>query len=173
MRINVADLKKTPGAQLEISLEEPLPSLAEEGVQEVRLLAPVRVDLRLRNVDGVILAEGKIRAQVSLCCSRCLKEFSQNLEVAVNEAYSDAGDFPGKGEEEEDGIIFFSGNYIDLTAAVRENLLAALPMKVTCREDCRGLCPRCGQDLNLGDCGCRRQEIDPRLASLGKLLARE
>lgn len=173
MRINVADLKKTPGAQTEVSLEGTLPSFAEEAVQEVTLLSPVKADLRLKNIDGVILVEGQIMVELSLSCSRCLEKFSQKLEVAISEAFSETGDFPGNGREEEDGINFFSGNNIDLTAAIRENLLAALPMKATCRQDCRGLCPRCGQNLNLAECGCQRQEIDPRLAGLAKLLERK
>lgn len=173
MKIDVADLKKTPGAQIELSLEGTLPSFEEEADQEVTLLSSVMAELRLKNVDRVILVEGKIRVQVCLCCSRCLEEFSQNLEVAISEAYSDAGGLQGNGKEQEGGITFFSGNTIDLTAAVRENLLAALPMKATCREDCRGLCPHCGHNLNLGECGCRCREVDPRLASLGKLLERE
>ena len=100
------------------------------------------------------------------------EEFSLNLEVAITRHILMPG-LARNGKEQEGGITFFSGNTIDLTAAVRENLLAELPMKATCREDCRGLCPHCGHNLNLGECGCRCREVDPRLASLGKLLERE
>jgi uncharacterized protein len=63
----------------------------------------------------------------------------------------------------EDGMI-------DLAPLVRELSLLALPIKVLCRPDCQGLCQECGANLNLGDCGCAENEIDPRLAALGSLL---
>ena len=70
----------------------------------------------------------------------------------------------------DEEIETFSGDSIDLTSSVIRNILAVLPMKVVCRDDCKGLCPVCGQNLNIKDCGCDTTYIDPRFESLRSLL---
>ena len=72
--------------------------------------------------------------------------------------------------DEDDQVEFFENNRIDLGPLIREQLMMAVPMKGLCREECRGLCPICGQDLNQGTCQCQVEETDPRLAVLRDLL---
>lgn len=170
MKVNVAELRRNPGAQIDIKLEGYLPSLENELAPEAALLSPVTAKLRINNSGTVIVVDGILSVRVLLNCSRCLKEFALNLHVSFNEAFREEGASGGMGMEQEDGIILFSGDIIDFTATIRDNLIAALPMKALCRENCRGLCPRCGQDLNQGECNCPKLEVDPRLAVLGKLL---
>jgi uncharacterized protein len=92
------------------------------------------------------------------------------------ETRQDEGSGAPAAEDGEGGCLLpeepipFSGDDLDLTAPVRESLLLELPMKPVCREDCVGLCPVCGANLNLERCGCRAETADPRLVSLKRLL---
>ena len=73
----------------------------------------------------------------------------------------------------EDGCTLFSGDMIDIAALIRDTILTAQPLQNLCRTDCRGLCSRCGANLNDGDCGCDRRSVDPRLAALQAMLKTE
>ncbi|MDD2499121.1 MAG: DUF177 domain-containing protein, partial [Desulfitobacteriaceae bacterium] len=70
----------------------------------------------------------------------------------------------------EEEIYFYEGDKIDILPQVLQTILLELPMKVLCREDCKGLCPVCGTNLNIKECRCERESIDPRLAALKNLL---
>jgi uncharacterized protein len=72
-------------------------------------------------------------------------------------------------EAEEGAFTIDENQEIDLSEAVRQYMLLALPMKPLCREECAGLCPSCGHNLNLGPCGCPPSDIDPRFAPLTRL----
>jgi uncharacterized protein len=108
-------------------------------------------------------------------CARCLEPVAVPLEVSVEEVFSPTIDiFTGKSvtPEEEDRALWIDEHHIlDLSEVVRQDVLLAAPISVTCRTDCRGLCPNCGQDLNQGKCGCE-PEPDPRWGPLLKLLDR-
>ena len=171
MKVNVAELIRRPGAQIDVKLEGYLPSL--ERIAGSNLLSPVTAKLRIDNSGTLIVVEGTLLVRVQLHCSRCLKEFALDLDVSFNEAFREKGPSAGMGMEQDDEIILFSGDIIDFTTTIRDNLIAALPMKALCQKNCRGLCPRCGQDLNQGECDCPKSEGDPRMAVLGKLLKTE
>jgi len=170
VKVNVAQLKRNPGAQMDIRLEGSPPSLKKDIAPEATLTSPLTVRLNLSNTGTVIVVKGTLQAQVLLNCSRCLREFTLNLNVSLDETFRQEGAGAGMEMDEEYGIIPFSGDIIDFTTVIRDNLLAALPMKALCQENCRGLCPYCGQDLNETVCHCRKPVGDPRLAVLGKLL---
>ena len=74
------------------------------------------------------------------------------------------------GEPDGDEYVLAPDGKVELDELLREDVLLDLPGKFLCREDCKGLCPRCGKNLNQGDCGCPKQEVDPRLAALQALL---
>jgi uncharacterized protein len=79
---------------------------------------------------------------------------------------------PGEETEllaEEIDLIPFDGDEIDLVEGLQEQLVLALPLKPVCGQDCKGICPKCGADLNRMPCGCEKDRIDPRMAVLGKL----
>ena len=71
--------------------------------------------------------------------------------------------------EVEEKYFIYDNDTLDITDIVRESILAELPQKVLCKDDCRGLCPKCGKNLNQGQCDCDLHEVDPRLAILAKL----
>jgi len=137
----------------------------------------------LTKVGRSVLLEGEVQVKLQAPCKRCLAGVEQALPVRfvlnlvpAPEQFASAED--GEGEErdraEKAGSFalgeadeeLFDGKTIDLDPIVREQVLLALPMDLVCREDCRGLCPSCGQNLNVEKCACEPKGIDPRLAAL-------
>ena len=116
---------------------------------------------------------GRIQAGVETDCFRCLEPVGKTIDVEFEDIFVDAADEPtdheielGKGELDESLI---TGNEIDLAELVREQLILATTETVFCKEDCKGLCPKCGANRNLIDCKCEENEIDPRWAALKSL----
>jgi uncharacterized protein len=109
-----------------------------------------------RNGDRISV-RGKLEGRAHVECVRCLKELDLPLEADLEVFAERKGSGPRVDEEElerDDYMMFHDGRHLDLTERAREALLVELPMAPHCREDCRGLCHRCGADLNQGPCGC-------------------
>lgn len=166
MRVNVGELLADRHAIRVLVFSERL----EPPVEEVTLPSPVQGELVLSGTGRTVCLTGQVHTLIGLVCGACLARFEQPLEVAVSEEFT-RPDPEAKAPREELAPEDFllpveSGDVIDVTEAVRQNLILALPIAPRCREDCRGLCPRCGADRNRGGCGCEEREIDPRLAPL-------
>ncbi|MGH7644484.1 MAG: YceD family protein [Gemmatimonadales bacterium] len=130
---------------------------------DAHLAGPVRVAGRVQATgEGRFYWHGSIRAAVRTECRRCLATITVPVTAEVGALFSR----DGEAEDDPDAYpVAREVTRIDLRPAVREELLLALPGYVVCREDCRGLCPRCGADLNAGPCGCPRT-TDPRWQAL-------
>lgn len=117
--------------------------------------------------------EGTIGAHLEIECSRCLQKIDKDLEFAFEAAFVTPENFTEAKEAELNAkdldVSVIEGNEIDLTELVREQILLNLPEQVFCREDCKGLCEKCGANRNLIDCNCKEKEIDPRWAALKNL----
>jgi len=124
----------------------------------------------LTRTDRGILLEGVFKAEVELACSRCLSPFPCPLTLKIEEEYFPTVDVVSGASlpvPDEIGCFTIDENHeLDLTEAVHQYALLAVPMKPLCRPDCAGLCPVCGQNLNLRECQCPPQEADPRWAKL-------
>lgn len=134
----------------------------------------VQGEVNFTRTDKAILVEGTLATHVELTCSRCLVVYTQRLTFQVEEEFHPTIDInTGYAlvlPDEPESFTIDARHMIDLTEPVRQNALTAMPMKPLCREDCAGLCPVCGANLNQGLCGCERQPADPRWADLLKLL---
>ncbi len=124
-------------------------------------LSPVKVEGTITNIDGKFDVSAKGSVDVLLSCSRCLKDIETELDFDIEEIYTNTGN--------EDEAETFNGSIIELSSVVSRSILFSLPMKVICSEDCKGLCPVCGKDLNEGDCGCDTTYINPKFESLRSL----
>lgn len=150
-----------------------------------RATRPSTLHASLRKVSGGVLVEGKFTAHVAAPCKRCLLDVTVDLPVAFTinlvpeslvrgDDLGDKGGADDRGQGEVAGSFeledadeeVFNGKTIDLDPIVREQVLLALPMNAVCREDCKGLCAQCGQNLNEKQCGCETKVTDPRLAPL-------
>ncbi|HJQ32718.1 MAG TPA: DUF177 domain-containing protein [Pyrinomonadaceae bacterium] len=117
---------------------------------------------------------GEIRTEVELLCDRCLAPTRSPLAVEFDTSFIPQEAEAAKAENvellSEDLILSaYDGEAVDLDELVREQVLLALPSRRLCREDCKGLCPKCGTDLNAGHCSCEQGEIDPRWSALAGL----
>jgi uncharacterized protein len=130
------------------------------------------VSMRVFRFGKKVLVEGSVKIAVSLACSRCLKAVSYPVDADFREEYNPAEDVEKEDEQElaerELDLSYYSDDELDIAELIREQVLLAVPMKPLCGDECKGICPTCGKDLNEGPCGCRTEETDPRLAPLSK-----
>lgn len=131
------------------------------------VFSDVLVEGRARNVGGKIYIKGSIRTKVNLTCSRCLTPFSIPIDTSFEETYYAAGSM--NPDDLESAGRIYQGDQIDLRDVIIESLILTLPMKPVCHQECRGLCPACGCNLNTDHCDCGPQAPDPRLAVLDDL----
>ncbi len=131
-------------------------------------------DLVLRDFAGAVdvgrtpqglLVTGEFTGKTSLECARCLKAFDQQLKWDMTELYA----FSEKSVSES-GLLVPEDAQIDLEPLVRDYALLEIPIRPICKPDCKGLCPVCGQDLNIADCGHRPEEDESPFSALKKLL---
>jgi uncharacterized protein len=132
---------------------------SEVGLPAAEWQGPIRASLRVERSGTRVTVRGDVASVVHLECVRCLREY--DLEVSTPfTAFADRRGNASAAEEEllerDDYMLFHDGRRLDLRDSVRETLLLELPISPHCREDCPGLCPKCGADLNLGPCGCAR-----------------
>lgn len=113
---------------------------------------------------------GQISCTKSFVCDRCLEQSSQQQVHQFDEEYQKRGS--GYSEDNQD-VNYFDGDQLDISPMIRDVLLSDQPLNNICNADCRGLCLKCGANLNHGDCGCDRTVIDPRLAALQQLLTKK
>jgi uncharacterized protein len=116
---------------------------------------------------------GGVKTTLELGCSRCLESFTQPVDAQFDLRYQPHALNTGEGEREieEDDLstAFYENDEIDLGQLMREQFYLSLPMKPLCRDDCNGLCPVCGTNLNRAMCDCKRDWEDPRFAALKTL----
>lgn len=120
-------------------------------------VGPIRGEFEVEKTGEKLTVRGRIAATARLECVRCLTGFDWPVRVSLDVFAERAGSGRPRDEkalERDDYMKFHDGRLLDLSADARESLLLELPMVPHCREDCRGLCPRCGADLNEGPCGC-------------------
>lgn len=138
---------------------EPHPGIDDP---DITILA-VRFSGEAKGLGGFVELNGAIECRFSAHCARCLEETERSLNVPVRVAAIEADKLAD--DSDPDRFPVTDGS-VDLDALCFEQLAVNLPMRVLCREDCKGLCPKCGQNLNLADCGCDRRQTDPRLEGL-------
>jgi uncharacterized protein len=145
------DVRRLPPGGLEIDESIDPAAAVLEGL-DCTVVGPVTVQGRLQAAEGGSYRwSGAIRASVEQDCRRCLEPIEDVLDERVDLIFSDD---PELGEDPSVYPLSHDASIIDLGQAVREELVLRLVPFALCREDCRGLCPRCGEDLNAGNCRC-------------------
>ena len=165
MRLDLRPILRTPGASLPFQFQLDLSGMDFYGARP--FAHPVRVSGAVRNIAGALSLEGTAETTLELVCDRCLKPFSQDLALPVSTLLAEELE-----DEENDEIVLLQDGAADLDEIFTTALVLSMDAKHLCSEDCKGLCPTCGADLNLGPCQCRK-EPDPRFAALAQLLDKE
>lgn len=166
MKINISNLSEGKHSyELEGTLEELKLESPFSGV----VRAKIELEKSLQQLHAVILAQCEAHFE----CDRCVKEFNRRIEKEFHAIY--VWDEKDAAEEENDDyhVLAAGANMIDVADEVREYLLLAVPAKVLCQDECKGLCPKCGINWNDAACDCEQNEIDDRWNELKKLKTSE
>ena len=167
MQINVSQLlKESTGAKRNYQVADIVDGADSAGM--------VEGEVRLLRTNRGILARGTLNTEVKVTCSRCLSSFRCPIALNIEEEYFPTTDVvsgaPLSLPEEPSYFTIDEHHVLDLSEAIRQYALLAIPMKPLCRRDCAGLCSHCGHNLNLGSCHCPSQATDPRWFKLTKLV---
>lgn len=163
MIINVSRIKKDSGARQPFHFE--YPSLLSVGSN----YSNIRINGEVLNTGMMLEVTGNVCALAEYACSRCLEHYTTQVDISFKERFQE-------GMQEEDSDNEFStyyGDEINIADLVRESIILAEPFKLICREECQGLCPVCGKNLNTSRCSCASDSINPKFAVLQKIFEKE
>ena len=164
MLLGLAKIMDCPGASIDFTASADLSDLQFGACCPVS--EPVELTGTVRNTAGVLVMTGMITTTIHGVCDRCATEFDRKEEVPVNVVLVTEL----SNEDNEDEWVFpLEGDSADLDDIIRTVFVLNLDSKLLCKEDCKGLCYRCGKNLNQEACSCQK-ELDPRFAALKQLL---
>ena len=164
MLLGLSQIIDRPGASVPFSVSVDLSDLCY-GVS-YPVSEPVLAEGNVRNTAGVLVMQGSIATTIHGICDRCASEFHRKVEFPIDVVLVTKLE----SEENEDEWVFpLEGDSADLDDIVRTVFVLNLDSKLLCKEDCKGLCPQCGKNMNDVPCNCRK-ELDPRFAALKQLL---
>lgn len=159
--------------------EEPFRWQTEERIDlasldrpEVAGLSPIDWRGTVSPLESGFLLQARLRYDQTLICQRCLEPVTETvdsgIELMLVRHESGAGDQERELEDKDLGVLVVDQE-VDFTPILESEIQLAVPMRVLCRQDCKGLCPTCGANLNEGPCGCGRVVTDPRWSALASL----
>ncbi len=155
------------GLDLDFEADPSNLDLLEEGIGFEGL---IHVQISVSKQQQMVFVTGRTQTQLLLECGRCLKKFPCPLNLGRQAEDLSSKSMPDQEEyelkPEEMDVILYSGDTVQLDDLIREQIILAIPMHPLCTPDCRGLCPRCGQDRNKGNCQCKESDPDPRFSTL-------
>ena len=139
--------------------------------QDVYRTGPLHVSLTVAGHKGFVAVDGELSIDMELACSRCLDSTKVHTVIPLSEQFKQVSSTEASDEEDEedDDFIEVEGEWLELLPVVEEALLLFMPFAPLCDDECRGLCPNCGQNLNERTCSCKTERIDPRFAALKDL----
>jgi DUF177 domain-containing protein len=169
MRIELENLEGTKGDFAHVYQPDELNPVDER----VSLIAPAAVNGKVRLSGNEVFVNGHVETRAQVECDRCLKPVELPVNADFTLEYISGSDYEASqaAELNEDAmsVSVFDGAAIDVDEIVKEQILLAVPTRMLCREDCKGICPECGTDRNTGECNCVTNDIDPRWAALKNL----
>jgi uncharacterized protein len=170
------DLSKLHGQRQEVQRTFD-PSVFDPQDDDYQVAGPVELSMRVEKASAdTFRVAGRATTRLEMACSRCLEPFQFPVDVSFDLRYVPQVENTGEGEreivEEDLTTAYYRDGLLDVTEMLREQFQLALPMKPLCTDDCRGLCPQCGANLNRVTCDCDPRWEDPRLAALKGLLDR-
>lgn len=131
---------------------------------------PVHVTGEIVDTGGYIRLTAQACVEYDAECARCLGKVHRDFTLMFERTVVNGGSLENTAEDDTDDYIEIENGGIEIETVIAEELIMEFPTREFCRDDCKGLCSKCGKDLNVGECGCPKKEIDPRLAILQKLL---
>ena len=164
MLLDLSKIIDCPGASASFSTSVDLSDL--QYGESYPVSEPVLASGKVRNTAGVLVMTGTIQTTIHGVCDRCASDFDEDVELPIDVVLVTEL----SNEENEDEWVFpLEGDSADLEDIVRTVFVLNMDSKLLCKPDCKGLCCRCGKNLNDGPCSCQK-ELDPRFAALKQLL---
>ncbi len=133
---------------------------------DIEFAEPIVVTGFVKNMAGYMILSADVKVKYNTICARCAEPVTGILEISFEKDIATSDDV----SSDNDDYIIIEDKKLDVLPSVEEQLMLEMPAKTLCREDCKGLCQRCGKNLNEGPCSCETKEVDPRLAILKTLL---
>lgn len=175
MKIDISSIQGAKGASLDFSVtNNRIPLVFPAAVK--KYVEPVHVVGQVTNAGKFFLVQGQIQTKLATVCDRCLEPFEYPVVLDFEVEFGQKNQVTEMVLQEKelgslDDIIYpYEGTVIDLSRSVEDELGVGLPVKILCSQGCKGLCSSCGQNLNVGDCACTEESIDPRMEALRSLL---
>ena len=162
MLLDLRTIINIPGGVVPFDMEMDLSKLHFDSVKA--FLAPLHVTGKVENRAGVLVLEGHLSTDMTCVCARCLKEFPKHVALRIYSLLANELQ-----DEENTDYYLLDNGFADMWEIAGTALVLNMEQRQLCKPDCKGLCPKCGKDLNDGPCDCR-EDRDPRLAVLGQLL---
>lgn len=173
MKLNIALIKDVRGSSLPFDFTVEGGALQAEDAEQMSFAAPLVLHGKVTNNGDSLLVEGVLKTVLQLKCGYCLEPFLFTLEEKFCEEFSEGKPEADDTGHDENGPNYFQGDVISFEEMVHDLLVLALPMRPICKEDCKGLCVKCGKNLNYDVCSCHDDDIDPRFSTLKQLLDKE
>ena len=151
MRFSVQSLRAEKGATMLLNMREQMAPV-DLGRSLLRFVEPVEFSGQATNTGRRIVIRGSAKGRATAVCDRCLEEFAMDLATPVDESYYRVDEAPA--EPDDDERIYGEDDIIDISSDIEQAFVLTLPIRIVCRDDCRGLCPGCGGNLNAGECSC-------------------
>jgi uncharacterized protein len=162
MRIDLHEIINVPGGSASFDYEPDLENLYPGAV--LKELEKARAKGVIRNSAGVLKLEAVLTAKLRCACDRCAAEYDYDMRLPISAVLTEE-----QNDEENTDLYLLDGDYADLDEIINTAYVLEMGTKFLCKEDCAGLCPKCGKNLNDGPCSCKA-DMNPKLAVLQQLL---
>ncbi|NJD04479.1 MAG: DUF177 domain-containing protein [Ruminiclostridium sp.] len=167
MKVDISDITRVNGASLDLSLHEDR-TVGVQLLEGYTLSEPVRFSGNLTNMNGILKLDGRLKTGYKVMCYRCLGEIERQLDITMLESIVN-----GKSDIDEPDAYTYTGDYLELDKIIEDNIILNLPMKQVCTQECKGLCQKCGANLNEGSCSCKEDSVNPHMESLKKFFSKK
>lgn len=164
MIIDLSDIIKDYGGRMNVSALIEMDDTDFLG-ESFEFQKPLSINGTIVNNTKSLELSAKAEGEMQVHCARCSKPFIVPVKFRINEVL-----VPEDAETSDEETVVFSGEELDISEIVQNSFLMSVSGKYLCSEDCKGLCPTCGADLNDGECNCVNDDIDPRWADLQKIM---
>lgn len=162
MKLDISSITKANGASMDINFLDAI--TCDRLPEDIGLAWPLSFKGHLTNVNGILELVGVLEVDYNTKCNRCLSNLQGHLKLNVSESFMHA--VPEEGSD----AYTYEGNSLELDSVFEDNILLNIPMRQLCSENCKGLCPKCGKNLNESECDCKDDYVNPQMEILKNLL---
>ena len=169
MRISLSEILSGGSGSKELTVESGLESFAYDG-SDYGFISKEPVMIKLNRISPRSLRfTAQTQCVLSAECSRCLEPVELPFDISTDEELVIDENGGASTRDDDEKLSYVEGFELDVDGYLREELMIGFPLQVLCSDDCKGLCPKCGANLNKGECGCDRTVLDPRMSIIRDL----